>query len=820
GSSQAVTNGKSINATTSANAGLSVGVTPSGSLGIPGVAGVGISTPMSVNTGGGGSLGVGLSHSETAGQSITSGIQSSEAVAHGTFKSHTDSVADTTSVADGTSQSHVDSLANTRSQGQATNEQWSQGLMRSQGWSQGSSRATTVSQAVSQTQTRSESQSHVVSQADSVAESASLSRGRSAGQGLVAAQNLMTSRGGGLGAGISPSISLSESWRLEDRVAMRVTQVLELQEQFLAEASVRGGWYGDTYLFCRTARGAAAAEAAMVQAFRGELAVTTFHTRRYEDVVADYLRLHGRTFVPSLRLETAPGAMERYRDANLWTQGQLAAITAPALLEGGRAVTVQTRMPPYSARPDHEGPVLLGQIINHETGETTGGLARLRRNQVSNTLIVADTGYGKSVLATWLEKEFHLRLGMRVVVLDFGFGHRTLLNLARPGRYEQYSLYVGGPRPIRWNVLQLPRRIAPEDALDRVTEIICLAGRMGPRQLAFLRRAWERLWMQAGVLSQGDNWDVPGKDGERLRDLDAEIQRRFHVEPGPGEPDIVAVRDPGQRQQLAIERSKRVDLHVLYTWLELYKNALPAAQNVDKTSLDGLLGRLRLLAFGELGQMYGRGEGSIAIEDLGWPDGVVVLEGGSMAAQTKAMVLGIASWIYYQDCVIRRVQGGPDSRIPLVLTIEEANKVLGAADFTKRADDPLGTGDNIFDQMIRDARKYLIYMLIVGQTPSVMSTGILGSCNTVFSGRLKMGADRDVMVPMWGKVEKGFVNVEYLEHLSTLPIAQFVSSLGVTTDRAELEPRLLHTFLPGAVEPSNEEVERYFATYGLPPALS
>ncbi|MBU0494414.1 MAG: hypothetical protein KKB13_21400, partial [Chloroflexi bacterium] len=178
GSSQAVTDGKSINSSVSANAGGSVGLTPSGSLGIPGVAGVGLSSPMSLNTGIGGSLGVGLNHSETAGQSVTSGIQASEAVAHGTFKSHTDSVADTTSVADGTSQTHADSLANTRSQGQATNEQWSQGLMRSQGWAQGSSRATTVAQAVSQTQTRSQSQSHVVSQADSVAESASLSRGR------------------------------------------------------------------------------------------------------------------------------------------------------------------------------------------------------------------------------------------------------------------------------------------------------------------------------------------------------------------------------------------------------------------------------------------------------------------------------------------------------------------------------------------------------------------------------------------------------------------------------------------------------------------
>src|SRR5665648_882245 len=69
------------------------------------------------------------------------------------------------------------------------------------------------------------------------------------------------------------------------------------------------------------------------------------------------------------------------------------------------------------------------------------------------------------------------------------------------GHVDIRQLYPGSPRPLRWNILQVPRRIDPGRYRSMVAELFANAGRLGARQLGFMRRALTELYFEAGVLT-------------------------------------------------------------------------------------------------------------------------------------------------------------------------------------------------------------------------------------------------------------------------------------------------------------------------------
>ncbi len=186
----------------------------------------------------------------------------------------------------------------------------------------------------------------------------------------------------GMSAGIAPLISASKSYQWYDDaaslVAIQVTALLRAQEELLRQATLEGAFLTDAYLLCRTERGAAAAEAAVRQAFHGsELPVVTpVQTRRLTPEEQEYIRLHAMTFTPSTREETVAGALEAYKDSTMLLPLQLAAYVAPGLFEEGVAVTTQERIPAFAfvpgcLQPHMPGDVVLAHLWSTETGRLT-----------------------------------------------------------------------------------------------------------------------------------------------------------------------------------------------------------------------------------------------------------------------------------------------------------------------------------------------------------------------------------------------------------------------------------------------------------------
>jgi hypothetical protein len=118
-----------------------------------------------------------------------------------------------------------------------------------------------------------------------------------------------------------------------------------------------------------------------------------------------------------------------------------------------------------------------------------------------HTALIGDTGSGKSVTAERLAYESTRTWKYRTIVLDFGQGWRKALNWPEmDGRVDIHQLYQGAVRPLRWNPLQIPKRIDPARYRTLLVELFANAGRMGPRQLGFMREALTRVYAQNGVI--------------------------------------------------------------------------------------------------------------------------------------------------------------------------------------------------------------------------------------------------------------------------------------------------------------------------------
>jgi hypothetical protein len=665
---------------------------------------------------------------------------------------------------------------------------------------------------------------HTVSQSDT--ESWGTSRGLSIGRsfGTAIGRSLGMASSMGISGGVVPSVTATKSYNWMDDGAAQVTQLLRTQEQLLDQAAKDGAFLTDVYLLTRTPTGRAAAEALVRQSFHGDqLVVTSVQTRRLDKAEQEYIRLHTSAFTPSTRVETVPGLLEGYKDSTLLTPLQVAAYLAPGMFEQGTATTTQERIPPFAFYPEMEGDVVLAHQWMYETRTLTQAQVRLAQDRHFHTAFIGDTGVGKTVAAERLCVETALKWHHRNIVLDFGSGWRELLLSPLPkSRVDIWQLYPGAVRPLRWNFLQVGRRISPNVQFLAVTELVATAGQMGPRQLGFLRRALRELYLERGVLTT-DREVLGSEVWGRVRD-----SVEASVGGAPVGTPLRSLMAQG-RQALAVHRSKQVDVNDWVDRLRAYLDALDKKDTQNYQSLLGVILRLELFTQGEMGLMYGKGEGSIAIEDLGllgpeddqW--GVAVLEGGaSLDPYAKSVLLGMIAWHLYNDAVVRRREaiGGQLATTPALragasvnIFFEEANKILSGVPVAGVQADESGGRGIVSDQyqiMFREGRKNRVFCHILLQSVAEIAPGIFSSCANLFLGQTKATQDRDMALAHMARSEKGFTDEEYKRFVSRMPKKMAVCKLGYAEDLSEMEPILVQPIRIAAREPTEAQVMAWY----------
>ena len=765
-----------------------------------------------------GNLGfLGTSLGATGSESVTESFGLTQASSVGGFSSSS-SFSSTT-----TSQAHTDSHSTGVSEG--TSHVTSRSSGTADGTSHTDSRSVTNAVSVMRGGFSSHTSSHghgvadsdfwsrseSTSRADTTAVGLSSARSRLNSVGVSRGQGLSRFRALGLGAGVAPSISFSKVYQGEDHVATMVADALRGQAAQLRTMALEGGVYVDNYFLCPTPEARAALETLIPLAFHGTEEVTTpVRPRRLSPAEEQYIRLHAMTYTPSTRPSRLPWVLEPWMDTTLLTLLQAATYVAPGAFEQGLATTVQERVPPFAFFPDMPGEVVLGHQYSYEISveEPTDVPVRLTQDRMSNWAFCADTRMGKSVAAERLVFEVVTQWSYRVIVADFGAGWRKLVNALPRGLVDLWGLSPSSPRPIRWNPLQIGRRILAEEQMAATVELLCNAGRMGERQQGFMLETLEKLYIDHGVLThdpaiwQHDKWGwVQDDERKVLADAGISLPANKRV--------ALADLDDDALQILAVHRSKQVDMVMWYESLRklmrTFRDGSPS-----RNAIEGVLLRLRHLTKGRMAQMYGRGEGSLAIEDLALPYGLCILEGGARMSQyAKAALLSLMTWHLYTDAVARREEGLEGvEHAPMLLLLEEGNKIVTGVQ-VGQADGPRIQSD-IIPSMFRDAGKYNIFLGIIFQSPSESPPGILSSCNNIAVGQLKSGEDVKTVMSSLARSPVGFVDTNYARFINRMQRGQFVLKLGLAWDVAKTEPLLYRPLMVEAHEPGRHEIRELF----------
>jgi len=870
----------------------------------------------------------GWSHTVTEGvtegtsTTNTEGTAQTEGVAHGTSSSSTSGSSSTKSGASshtesrgvtgsvsiapagvGLTGSYMHGWSDTNMSGWSETEMSSNTSGSSTTHSSSETKSSSVAQGKSQSVSRSESfgTSHSVSNslANTESESETVSSSNTASQSQTRstgeAQNLGLARSAsqGLAVGVAPSFSLGNSAQWQNDPAMIITSIMRVQERLLTTASLEGAYYSDVYALTQTRRGLQTLMGLIPEAFQGtEEVVTGVQCRTLTEKEEAYIRKHARAWAPSTRFETIPGVISGYMDSTLLTMLQLAAYTAPGVFEQGIALTTQEETPQFAYYPEIDGEVMLGKQFSVEIGQLTETPLRLSRSRHFHTAIIGDTGFGKTVAAEALAHGTTVNWHYRTIILDFGQGWRRAVNFDgfAPGspyedRVDVRQLFPGAKRPLRWNFLQLPKRIDAIQYSTNVATLFANAGRMGERQIGFMRRAIVELYALHGVMF-GEIDEVFERKMEPLRyqifklnrdiksiaseialikdkkendnDLSAEKQaeilkksqdaddKKRRMERLQKELENLRVRkeqvlvvnaveanslgvesgisvydlDLEQQQNLAVARSRSVSVREwLATLREYQAEAQRKGDQVDRTSLEGVLLRLEQFEKGQMLAQYGPGPDTIAIEDLGLlgpddaPWGITVVEGGAeMDEFAKAALFSLMAVTIYQDAVIRRREAiGGKKFPPLQIIFEEANKVFNGVAAGASSDDSRASSVSaIWESIFRDARKYKILLVVLAQTASQLPSGILSSCANIYVFQTKDGRDRDILLPHLARSEKGIVNTEYKRYLARIPKTYSIVKLGYSEDVFDIEPVLIRPAFLHGHEPTDKEIVTRF----------
>jgi len=627
----------------------------------------------------------------------------------------------------------------------------------------------------------------------------SYSEGESAGQGL--ARSAMQGYSGGFSTGLVPGVNVGRSWQVEDDVADRLTEILRQFEGLVNQAAAEGGFMTDALLLVDTDEGARAGETLASQAFHGTNVPTPVLTLRVDD---PKIREYALSFTPCNESDgDLFGGALWTKYGTLLTAGQLAAYTAPGLVEESTAVVTIAPTPKgLTFYPDMPGDVVLGHQYSPLTRDLTRAQVRLDAERLFHTMFAADTGYGKSVAAMRLAYETTLKWHLRTVVLDFGAGWRSLLNApGLEGHVDIRQLWPTAARPLRWNPLQIGRNINPETQWRAFADIFGSVARLGvKRQKQELLDALRAVYLQAGVLV--DDREVRGDPVWGV----VQAEEVDIAEAAAGTP--LGELSLSQRQKLAVYRSGKVDLGTLYRQVEEKLLRVNPRDTMLTGVLEGILYRMNALVQGAAAAQFSAGPDCVPMEDLAKPWGIAIIEGGMFLDDFgKAFLLGWAGWHLYTDMVARRVHEVNTDEPILQIFFEEANKIFGGVDAGGGDDESGGVSlSQRFGDMFRDARKYKARLHVITQAPSLIPQDIISSCNNLVVSFLKNPKDKDIVLSGIARSEKGFVDEPWRRFLADLQIGMFLGRFPYAFERELQQPFLFRPLAVAAPEPTDEEI--------------
>ncbi len=345
--------------------------------------------------------------------------------------------------------------------------------------------------------------------------------------GLISSAGLLQASTRGVAGPSGGSLIGGLSWSrsIEDAVQAQLAELLQLQVSRCRAGLNTGLFLTQVTLFAPNATILEQLGAAAIAAFREEEAVVAPVALRAGDATL---------WAHAVRLEFDPrkepaAFIDTYQHAQVLTSNELAALTHPLRLSSGTISASLEPWPENLSRRHTQGELPLGEVLDLNLQPDPDNVYRISRDKLMHTVIVGDSGSGKSNAAFWLVAQIVNRLrvdaqghplptetygpltaaptggraAIGCVIFDPTGEWRKLSRLLHPQDFRFYSLTEPDYHHLHFNPLCIPSpHIDPAMWAATVAKQWLLAYPAGGTAFNLLKGAALDAYRAAGVIDE------------------------------------------------------------------------------------------------------------------------------------------------------------------------------------------------------------------------------------------------------------------------------------------------------------------------------
>lgn len=784
---------------------------------------MGISIPMSIGSSSGVSKSNSNGTSESSGTSKNTSFGTSETASKGSSETITEAngtsntSSHTKSTTDGTTQgsSHgvtdTDTVGSSKTYsingglklGEALNVSGGASFGSTQTHAHGTADTTTnstthsngTSEGITSGSTHTESKALGNTESTTKGTSQTESVGSNSSKGVSNNSSYGTNYGSSASMGLSPNISWGTTYQFTNKDVEYICSLLAIQNQRLADSTEgEGAFFVDFYISTETEDNQKEVQSLVASTWiNNDSKIDVLRAEIFPREEQDKLSYHMMGFSPCLDMEINRRG-KYYKYSSILKSSEIAAYSHPPRISvGGLDSRVEDRpcMRVPNDRQDKE--IFIGNIINGErfnkkqyekygNGYMTDFKISIGSNELHHTVISGASGSGKSVAATRMVAGLYNNTEIvdpvtkkkskrRILILDPNGEWRLMANVVQdPSKFRFFS--VGNPlyRPLKMNLLRIPKYISATDYYSMVTEHFCSAYGLLDRAEAQIKSVIYDLYEREGVF---DKLDDPFWAYERSKNITLE--------------DVYdKVAEEKTRAEKAGERYNVDALTTYLTRLQMYK------KNKAKEYL-----------------MFCN-KGGMSVDEVLGNDSVTVIESNGLASGAQSFFFTLL-----MDGIFRYAQatggfyGKPDQYETFII-LEEANTVLCPSDS--------GGGSNNngksegsaalkrFSDLLNQGRKYGLFVWTITQTIGMMPESVIANSGIILAGKTEREQDINILVKMLGFDGK-FEDRDVAKWFPRMPIGEFVVKFNKGFKEVDQEPMMVKIAQLNIEKPTNEELD-------------
>jgi len=623
---------------------------------------------------------MGQSHSDSMGESNSTGVSNSEAVSKSVGNSDGLSKGTSHTNSEGTNSSIGDSK--TKTEGGGGNVGINIGISDGYNWSQSHANGETSSHGDSQSKadgttssfSKSTSETHGLSNTQGMSETKGISASQTTGnsQSQSSSGNISGGVSGGEGSGISR--------RQVDHFFDLAIEIF-MKNEIRFQRSLRDGMYDTrTFILTKNKQSKVTAEELIKESYidnESPFPVRVLEVEKEEEKV---LKKYAKTLAKPKAPEKKPVIPERYKYSTYITPRETTAYNLP-----------QENLPGYNSSIDPipksifymgkmEQGAVIGNQINPNLNLESPTEYTITEDKIGHIGIFGATNQGKTVFTQKYISSLHNAYGINFLLFDWTRNHRSLIGHLKDKQKFRYNSFESGFFQLRVNLVAPPPGVSPYIWNPVVAELLCYSMGLGDRSFRIITKVLRTTQEKAeerGITPTMEHF---------VRQLSIEYERRAMIHAAGDRASVSNASDVIRKYTKFMPSNEQQSFGSM---IERMEEWLDPNHPVYKS-------------------MCGKGR-FVTVEELIAGDFVHLIECAHLPSEVRQFVINGITAAIFQYCKCRDIKLKKKSCV----MFEEAHTVLQ----TPTGNEPLNINETIFDTINREGRNYNLIIGYILQSP-------------------------------------------------------------------------------------------------------